>query len=76
MVAIILSPTVHKPNNLGNKENVEQIQNLKQQKEILEHGILLFNQKPKKGLEFLQKHALVGTKPKDIADFLNKEDGR
>ena len=31
-----------------NKENVEQIQNLKQQKEILEHGINLFNQKPRK----------------------------
>jgi len=59
-----------------NKENVEQIQNLKQQKEILEHGINLFNQKPRKGLEFLQKHGLVGTAPKDIADFLNKEDTR
>ena len=42
------------------KEDVEKIQSLKQQKEILEHGINMFNQKPKKGLDFLQKRGLVG----------------
>jgi len=58
------------------KENVEQIQNLKQQKEILEHGIELFNQKPRKGMAFLQQHCLLGNTPKDIADFLAKDDSR
>ena len=28
------------------KDNIEQIQNLKEQKEILEHGIEIFNKKP------------------------------
>ena len=39
---------------------MEKIQSLKQQKEILEHGINMFNQKPKKGLDFLQQRGLVG----------------
>ena len=61
---------------VGTKENIEQIQNLKQQKEILEHGIELFNKKPKKGIEFLQKHGLLGPEPRDIAEFLHKDDER
>jgi len=63
-------------NDLGVKDNIEQIQNLKQQKEILEHGIELFNKKPKKGIEFLQKQGLIGPDPRDIADFLHKDDER
>merc|ERR1719233_1814294 len=63
-------------NDLGAKDNIEQIQNLKQQKEILEHGIELFNKKPKKGIEFLQKQGLIGPDPRDIADFLHKDDDR
>ena len=63
-------------NDLGVKDNIEQIQNLKQQKEILEHGIELFNKKPKKGIEFLQKQGLIGPDPRDIADFLHKDDDR
>ena len=58
------------------KDNIEQIQNLKQQKEILEHGIELFNKKPKKGLAFLQSHGLVGTELSDVAEFLHKDDER
>ena len=58
------------------KDNIEQIQNLKQQKEILEHGIELFNKKPKKGLTFLQSHGLVGPELSDVAEFLHKDDER
>ena len=58
--------------DFGIKDDIEQIQNLKQQKEILEHGINLFNRKPGKGIEFLQKQGLVGTEPRDIAQFLHK----
>ena len=58
------------------KDNIEQIQNLKQQKEILEHGIEMFNKKPKKGIEFLQKQGLIGTELSDIAEFLHKDDER
>ena len=62
--------------DLGVKDNVEQIQNLKQQKEILEHGIELFNKKPRKGIEFLQKQGLIGGEVSDIAQFLHKDEQR
>jgi len=61
---------------LGSRDNVEQIQSLKQQKEILETGIEMFNKKPKRGMEFLQKQGLVGPSARDIAEFLHKDDER
>merc|ERR1719319_416259 len=61
---------------LGTRDNVEQIQSLKHQKEILETGIEMFNKKPKRGMEFLQKAGLVGTGARDIAEFLHKDDER
>merc|ERR1719400_973802 len=61
---------------LGSRDNVEQIQSLKQQKEILETGIEMFNKKPKRGMEFLQKQGLVGPSARDIAQFLHKDDER
>ena len=62
--------------DLGVKDNIEQIQNLKQQKEILEHGIEMFNKKPRKGIEFLQKQGLIGGEVSDIAQFLHKDEQR
>lgn len=62
--------------DLGVKDNIEQIQNLKQQKEILEHGIEMFNKKPRKGIEFLQKQGLIGGEVADIAQFLHKDEQR
>ena len=62
--------------DLGVKDNIEQIQNLKQQKEILEHGIEMFNKKPRKGIEFLQKQGLIGGEVSDIARFLHKDEQR
>ncbi|KAK6035374.1 hypothetical protein COOONC_27121 [Cooperia oncophora] len=56
------SPTVHR------------FVHLKQKKELMEHGIMLFSRKPKQGLSFLQEHGFVGTEPNEIADFLLKED--
>ena len=61
---------------LGSRDNVEQIQSLKQQKEILETGIEMFNKKPKRGMDFLQKQGLVGPSARDIAEFLHKDDER
>ncbi|KFD61658.1 hypothetical protein M514_11433 [Trichuris suis] len=51
-----------------------QFEELKQQKEVLEQGIELFNRKPKQGLVFLQKQHLVGSSAADIAYFLHRED--
>ncbi|VDL71420.1 unnamed protein product [Nippostrongylus brasiliensis] len=56
------SPTVHR------------FVHLKQKKELMEHGIMLFSRKPKQGLSFLQEHGFVGSEPQEIADFLMKED--
>ncbi|KAF3790233.1 Brefeldin A-inhibited guanine nucleotide-exchange protein 2 [Nymphaea thermarum] len=41
----------------------------------LQEGILLFNQKPKKGIEFLIKANKVGDSPEEIASFLKNASG-
>ncbi|KAL4655414.1 brefeldin A-inhibited guanine nucleotide-exchange protein 2-like isoform X1 [Arapaima gigas] len=47
---------------------------IKQQKEIIEHGIELFNKKPKRGIQYLQEQGMLGTSAEDIAQFLHQED--
>ena len=47
---------------------------LKQRKEIWEHGIELFNKKPKNGVKYLQQHNLLGLTVDDIAVFLYNEE--
>ncbi|XP_073947659.1 ADP ribosylation factor guanine nucleotide exchange factor Sec71 [Choristoneura fumiferana] len=59
--------------NVGNRETLdspEQFEVLKQQKEVWETGIDLFNRKPKKGVAFLQEQSLLGTSTKEIAEWL------
>ncbi|KAI5644122.1 sec7 domain-containing protein [Phthorimaea operculella] len=59
--------------NVGNRETLdspEQFEVLKQQKEVWETGIDLFNRKPKKGVAFLQEQGLLGTSTKEIAEWL------
>ena len=46
------------------------------QKEILEHGINLFNKKPRAGLDYLQQHGLLATDIRSVAEFLHKDDDR
>uniref|UniRef100_A0A4W3GFE2 ARF guanine nucleotide exchange factor 1 n=1 Tax=Callorhinchus milii TaxID=7868 RepID=A0A4W3GFE2_CALMI len=55
-------------------DNPEQYEVLKQQKEIIEQGIELFNKKPKKGIQYLQEQGMLGTTPEDIAQFLHQEE--
>ena len=42
----------------------------KEFKKAFEKGVSLFNEKPKKGIEFLQGQKLVGDDPADVAKFL------
>uniref|UniRef100_A0A8R1HNA7 SEC7 domain-containing protein n=1 Tax=Caenorhabditis japonica TaxID=281687 RepID=A0A8R1HNA7_CAEJA len=56
------------------EETYEKFENLKQQKNLMEQGIRIFAEKPKKGLKFLQDHGFVGTDAVDVADFLMKEE--
>lgn len=55
---------------LNLKDDPEQIEVTKMHKGIIEQGYDLFNRKPKKGIEFLQKHGYLGKSDQDIAKFL------
>lgn len=62
---------------IGNKEildSPEQLEVLKQQKEVWETGINMFNRKPKKGVLFLQEQGFLGESISDIADWLHTDD--
>lgn len=52
------------------RDDPEQIEVTKMHKGIIEQGYDLFNRKPKKGIEFLQKHGYLGKTELDIAKFL------
>uniref|UniRef100_S4RFZ5 ARF guanine nucleotide exchange factor 1 n=1 Tax=Petromyzon marinus TaxID=7757 RepID=S4RFZ5_PETMA len=58
---------------LSGADNPEQFEVLKQQKEIIEQGIELFNKKPKRGIQFLQEQNMLGTTTEDVAQFLHSE---
>uniref|UniRef100_A0A1A7YY29 ADP-ribosylation factor guanine nucleotide-exchange factor 1(Brefeldin A-inhibited) n=1 Tax=Iconisemion striatum TaxID=60296 RepID=A0A1A7YY29_9TELE len=55
-------------------DHPEQYEVIKQQKEIIEHGIELFNKKPKRGVQYLQDQGMLGSTAEDIAQFLHQED--
>ncbi|KAM5134853.1 brefeldin A-inhibited guanine nucleotide-exchange protein 2 [Mantella aurantiaca] len=55
-------------------DDPEQFEVIKQQKEIIEHGIELFNRKAKRGIQYLQEQGMLGSTPQDIAQFLHQED--
>ncbi|XP_028265369.1 brefeldin A-inhibited guanine nucleotide-exchange protein 2 [Parambassis ranga] len=52
----------------------EQYEVIKQQKDIIEHGIELFNKKPKRGIQYLQDQGMLGSTAEDISQFLHQED--
>ncbi|XP_016158759.1 PREDICTED: brefeldin A-inhibited guanine nucleotide-exchange protein 2 isoform X2 [Ficedula albicollis] len=55
-------------------DDPEQFEVIKQQKEIIEHGIELFNKKPKRGIQYLQEQGMLGTTAEDLAQFLHQEE--
>ncbi|KAH0617655.1 hypothetical protein JD844_016116 [Phrynosoma platyrhinos] len=59
---------------MSGTDNPEQFEVLKQQKEIIEQGIDLFNKKPKRGIQYLQEQGMLGTTSEDIAQFLHQEE--
>lgn len=61
----------------GNKEvldSPEQLEVLKQQKEVWETGIDMFNRKPRRGIAFLQEQSLLGTSYFDVAKWLHADE--
>ncbi|MGH0144757.1 UNVERIFIED_CONTAM: hypothetical protein FKN15_005850 [Acipenser sinensis] len=59
---------------MSGTDNPEQFEVLKQQKELIEQGIDLFNKKPKRGIQYLQEQGMLGTTAEDIAQFLHQEE--
>ncbi|KAH9518440.1 Brefeldin A-inhibited guanine nucleotide-exchange protein 1 [Bulinus truncatus] len=55
-------------------DNPEQFEVLKQQKEVMEIGIELFNKKPIKGIQYLQEQEMLGKLPEDIAELFHNEE--
>ncbi|KAF5295877.1 hypothetical protein FQR65_LT10364 [Abscondita terminalis] len=61
----------------GNKEvldSPEQLEVLKQQKEVWETGIDMFNRKPRRGITFLQEQGLLGGGYLDVAKWLHADE--
>ncbi|KAI1295380.1 Brefeldin A-inhibited guanine nucleotide-exchange protein 1 [Halotydeus destructor] len=64
------------PNGVADNgdDNTQKWLDLKLKKEDIERGLELFNRKPKKGLEYLQKKNLLGTSAWDIAALFHSND--
>ncbi|CAL8096814.1 unnamed protein product [Orchesella dallaii] len=54
--------------------NPEQFEQIKQQKDIWEHGIELFNRKPKRGITFLHERKLLGETADEVAYFFHTDE--
>lgn len=52
-------------------KNVNDFEAVRQRKELLEKGIDLFNQSPKKGIEYLIEKNLLSNEPGEIAQFFH-----
>ena len=55
-------------------DNPQQYEELKHQKDIIEHGIELFKRKPNRALAYFQEHNIVGKSAKSIAEFFSTND--
>ncbi|KAI3357087.1 hypothetical protein L3Q82_015558 [Scortum barcoo] len=69
-----LDSTVSSSVPASQADHPEQYEVIKQQKDIIEHGIELFNKKPKRGIQYLQDQGMLGTTAEDISQFLHQED--
>ncbi|KAM9351066.1 brefeldin A-inhibited guanine nucleotide-exchange protein 2 isoform 2-T2 [Symphorus nematophorus] len=69
-----LDSTVSSSVAASQADHPEQYEVIKQQKDIIEHGIELFNKKPKRGIQYLQDQGMLGATAEDIAQFLHQED--
>lgn len=63
--------------SIRNKEVLdlpEELEERKMRKEVMETGIVLFNRKPKKGVQFLQEKGMLTQEPENIAKWLHEDD--
>eukprot|EP00698_Gefionella_okellyi_P024701 TRINITY_DN878_c0_g1_i2.p1 TRINITY_DN878_c0_g1~~TRINITY_DN878_c0_g1_i2.p1 ORF type:complete len:1588 (+),score=410.80 TRINITY_DN878_c0_g1_i2:68-4831(+) len=59
----------------GTASSPEDFERRKHVKAVLDQGVLLFNRKPKKGIEFLVRKGFIDGDAKSIAAFLRKYEG-
>ncbi|PSC72251.1 brefeldin A-inhibited guanine nucleotide-exchange 2-like [Micractinium conductrix] len=59
----------------GGERQAVMLESWKGYKRQFQQGITLFNQKPKKGIAFMQEQGVVGTAPSDVAQFLARTQG-
>jgi hypothetical protein len=64
-----------KPKESNVDDAAAQLQNKKQKKQLKSQGIVVFNEKPKKGIAFLQSVGLLSEDPAEIAHFLKQTEG-
>ncbi|XP_025110208.1 brefeldin A-inhibited guanine nucleotide-exchange protein 1-like isoform X2 [Pomacea canaliculata] len=55
-------------------DSPEQFEVLKQQKEIVEMGLDMFQKKPMKGILYLQEQGMLGKSAEDVAEFFHTEE--
>ena len=72
------SSIVHTENDVGKEEfdDPSQYEKVKQHKHILEDGIRLFNQKPKKGIHFFTERKIIQDTLESKVAFLHSENAR
>ncbi len=68
--------SINSSNSSESIKNVNDYEIIRQQKELRQKGIDLFNQNPKKGLEYLCEKGLLHNEPEDIAQFFHSEQDR
>lgn len=61
--------------NMDKLETGEDLTYKREYKLRFQEGIALFNRKPKKGIEFLQREGMLGTEVQEIAQFLARTEG-
>uniref|UniRef100_A0A4W5NT75 ARF guanine nucleotide exchange factor 2 n=1 Tax=Hucho hucho TaxID=62062 RepID=A0A4W5NT75_9TELE len=69
-----LDSTVSSSVQSSQPDHPEQYEVIKQQKDVIEHGIELFNKKPKRGVQYLQDQGMLGTTAEEIGQFLHQEE--
>ena len=59
----------------GDQRQAALLESWKGYKRQFQQGVALFNQKPKKGVAYMQEQGLVGPTPADVAVFLARTQG-
>lgn len=59
----------------GDQRQAALLESWKGYKRQFQQGVMLFNQKPKKGVAFMQEQGVVGTSPAEVAQFLARTQG-